>query len=153
MVATLTAEEACHIYQVRAALEGLAGELFATNASRQQIKELFQVAEEMKMAANVCDFDRVLEIKSKFYEVIFSGAGNETLAQMIHFLNTRIWILRRMSLSSPNRNILMMGEIEDILAAAKAGDPSRTRAACIQHVENASHIVLPQLEEAERASE
>jgi len=152
VVATLSSKEARNIYQVRAALEGLAGELFATNATDAQIKELRKIADTVGKVAKARDFERVLEIKSTFYEVILSGAGNDTLAQMIHSLNTRVWILRRMSLMSPNRNIDMMEEVEDILAAVEARNPVRTREACIRHVENASKLVLPQLQAAERAS-
>ncbi len=152
VVATLSHDEARNIYQVRAALEGLAGELFATNATERQIKELRKIADSVGKAAKARDFERVLEIKSTFYDVILGGAGNGTLAQMIHSLNTRVWILRRMSLMSPNRDVEMMEEVEEILAAAEARDPKRTRQACIRHVENASQLVLPQLEAEERAS-
>jgi len=152
VVASLSVSEARNIYQVRAALEGLAGELFAANATDQQIGELRRVADEVGASAKAGEFDRVLEIKSLFYDVIFAGAGNDTLAQVIHSLNTRVWILRRMSLMSPNRNILMMDEVEEIVAAAEARDPVRTRAACIRHIENASLLVIPQLEQLERAS-
>lgn len=152
VVASLSVTEARNIYQVRAALEGLAGELFAANATDQQIGELRRVADEVGASAKAGEFDRVLEIKSLFYDVILAGAGNDTLAQVIHSLNTRVWILRRMSLMSPNRNILMMDEVEEIVAAAEARDPARTRAACIRHVENASLLVIPQLEQLERAS-
>lgn len=152
VVASLSVAEARNIYQVRAALEGLAGELFAANATDQQIRELRRVADEIGAAAKAGEFDRVLEIKTLLYDVILAGAGNDTLAQIINSLNTRVWILRRMSLRSPNRNIQMMAEVEEIVAAVEAKDPVRARAACIRHVENASLLVLPRLERLESAS-
>lgn len=149
VVASLSFEDARNIYEVRAALEGLAGELFARKASQALIDQLCAIADEMAVAADEVDPHSVLEIKSRFYQVIFDGAQNDECASMIQSLNTRVWILRRMSLVSPGRNETMMREVKRITDAAKARDPIEMRAACMAHVESASHIVLPQLQKVE----
>lgn len=152
VVASLSFEDAKNIYEVRAALEGLAGELFAKKATQDMIDRLCTIATDMKQAAGDPDPLRVLETKSRFYAVLFEGAQNDTCAQMIQSLNTRVWILRRMSLVSPGRNTSMMTEVDRITDAAKARNPEEMRAACMAHVESASRIVLPRLQKAEDAA-
>lgn len=153
VVASLSSEEARHIYEVRAALEGLAGELFAAKATDQLIERLRRIAAELGEAAAEADPRRIVAIKSRFYEVIFAGAQNDVCAQMIELLNSRVWLLRRISLASPGRTVKMMEEVRRIVDAAAARDPSEMKEACVAHVKSACAAVLPQLlktEEEER---
>jgi GntR family transcriptional regulator, trigonelline degradation regulator len=149
VVASLSFDDARNIYEVRAALEGLAGELFAKKATQAQIDRLCAIANEIMAASGDPDPHTVLDIKSRFYDALFVGAQNDECARMIQSLNTRVWILRRMSLLSPGRSKTMIHEVNRITAAAKARDPIEMRAACMAHVESASHIVLPQLQKVE----
>ncbi len=153
VVATLTAAEARNIYEVRAALEGLAGELFAIHANDEQVQELTKISKDISSKVRSGDFASVLEIKSRFYDVIFAGAQNDMLAHMIHTLNTRIWQLRQMSLMSSGRGRKMIAEVKDIIKAAQERDPQGMKDACIRHVRSASEVVLPKLDEMEQAGE
>ena len=146
VVISLTERDAKDLYQVRAALEGLAGELFATNAADRQIAELKRTAEEMQVAATKNVPTTTLRIISKFYEVLFEGADNQVCAQFIQSLNARISMFRRMTLSTRSRNEPMMAEIEEIVAAATARDPARLKQACIAHVDGAYEAVMSQLD-------
>ena len=146
VVAELTAMDARNIYEVRAALEGLAGELFAKYATDDQVGQLCQIATEIGVKARSGDFEEILKIKTRFYDVIFAGAQNDMLASMIHSLNTRVWWLRRMSLMSPDRGDKMMVEVEEIVDAARSRDPVKMKNACMQHVRSASAVVLPMLD-------
>ena len=148
VVTALTAEEAHNLYEVRAALEGLAGEAFARNATDDLIEELAEIVEEMGREARKARPDGVLEVKARFYETIFAGAGNDILARMISSLNSRVALLRRMSLASPDRGEQMMQEVQRIIDAARERDPIKMRDACIAHVRSASATVLPRLVEA-----
>jgi DNA-binding GntR family transcriptional regulator len=94
VVTALTAEEARNLYEVRAALEGLAGELFAKNASDDLIEQLAEVAAEMGVEARKPGREGVLDVKTRFYEVMFAGAGNAILARMINSLSSRVALLR-----------------------------------------------------------
>lgn len=151
IVASLTAAEARSIYQVRASLEGLAGALFAENATGAQIERLSMVVDELSEATRNMNANEILDIKSRFFEVMFEGAQNEVCARMVRSLNSRVWILRRMSLTSPGRAVKMMDEVRRIVEAAVARDPQAMRDACAAHVESAAAEVLPALMRAEEA--
>lgn len=149
VVTSLTADEARQIYAVRAVLDGLAGELFASNATDQMVDRLRRVAEDLDKAAVEADPREIVAIKSRFYEILFSGAQNDVCAQLILSLNSRVWLLRRMSLTSPGRTVTMMEEVWRIVDAAVARDPAAMKAACIAHVESACAAALPELVKAE----
>ena len=57
-----------------------------------------------------------------------------------------LWLLRRMSLMSPDRGDKMMVEVEEIVDAARSRDPVKMKNACMQHVRSASAVVLPMLD-------
>lgn len=145
VVVSLTVQDARDLYQVRAALEGLAGELFATNATDRQIQDLRDAADEMAVAAVTGEPEATLGIVAKFYQVLFGGSQNQVCAQFIDSLNTRIYMFRRMSLSSEGRTEAMMKEVEDIVAAATLRDAEGLKRACIAHVEGACAAVMRQM--------
>jgi DNA-binding GntR family transcriptional regulator len=149
VVVSLSARDARDIYEVRAALEGLAGELFARRASDDDIARLRSVADELSKVAADLDADAILTIKARFYQIIFDGARNETCAQMIRSLNTRVSLFRRMSLMADGRSEAMMQEVYCIIEAVEARDAPAARKACEAHVDGAYRAVLPQLEDAD----
>ncbi len=50
------------------------------------------------------DPEKIIDIKNRFYEVLFEGAQSETLSQMIGTLHARIWRWRALGLSHPKRS-------------------------------------------------
>ena len=149
VVKRLTYDEAYDIYEVRGALEGLAGELFAKNASQAMIDRLIASVDSMIAASYNPDPDVVLLIRSEFYEILFEGAKNAVCRRMTQLLNARVCILGRMALMPAWQNTTMVEEVQRIAEAAKARDVEGMRAACSNHVESASKVVLPQLKQAE----
>ena len=150
-VVSLTADDARDLYKVRAALEGLVGELFALNAGDHEIAELQRVAAEMAASTRRDPKEVTLEIVEDFFRILFKGARNQVCAHFIQSLNARISMFRRLSIASEGRAANMMREVENIVAAASARDPEALRQACIEHVEAACAAVMRQLGEQARA--
>ena len=104
VVRALTQAEAKDLYQIRAVLEGLAARLFTEHASDGQLKRLAGALEVVVQAYASGDAQQVLETKNRFYEVLFEGAGSETLSSMLNTLHARIWRWRALGLSHPGRS-------------------------------------------------
>lgn len=139
-VATLSEEQARHIYQVRAALEGLAGGLFAANATEEDFGALKASVD--KMAGLTDQPAELLQEKDAFYEILFDGAGNPELRTLLHMLHRRITLARSTSLAVKGRPAQSVVEIQAILDAAQARDPERTAVCCIDHVRAAARTAL-----------
>ena len=121
VVRALTLPEAKDLYQIRAVLEGLAGRLFAEHADAAQLKRLAEALEVVVKAYAGGDAQRVLETKNRFYEVLFEGAGSETLSSMLGALHARIWRWRALGLSHPERSVQRSKEsIRNLRAALSA---------------------------------
>jgi DNA-binding GntR family transcriptional regulator len=143
VVATLEADEARQLYQVRGVLEGLAGRLFVENASDARRKALQkQLAVIERLAARG---QSILEAKDRFYEVLFAGGGNVALHQTASGLHARVRALRSLSLSVPGRAGESVRELHEIMAAVEAGDAARAAEACQRHVASAAAVVTEAL--------
>lgn len=104
VVRELTLAEARDLYSIRAVLEGLAARRFVENADDGQVEKLEQALDAAAEAYGSDDPAVILESKNRFYDVLFEGAGSETLSSMIGTLHGRIWRWRAMGLSHPGRS-------------------------------------------------
>jgi len=104
VVRELTLEEAKDIYSIRAVLEGLAARRFVENASDSQIEKLQQALDATAEAYQGIDPALIMEAKNRFYDVLFEGAGSETLSSLISMVHGRIWRWRALGLSHPHRS-------------------------------------------------
>ena len=142
VVAVITAEQAMHIYQTRAVLEGLAGRLFAINASAGELEELAGTVDRIATATSAGDIEGILEGKVAFYDVLLRGAGNDVITGVLRSLHARAHQLRYLSLSGEGRPDASLAELRAIVEVARARDADKTERACIGHVENAATTAL-----------
>jgi DNA-binding GntR family transcriptional regulator len=132
VVRELTVEEADDLYQIRAVLEGLAARLFVEHASEDQVDQLVASFDVVVDAYGSGDAARVLETKNRFYDVLFAGAGSETLSSMLATLHARIWRWRALGLTHPERSadrsresIANLRRVLDAIRARDANEAER----------------------------
>jgi DNA-binding GntR family transcriptional regulator len=150
-VAQLSVTEARDIYEVRAALESLAGEGFARHATLAQRAALRAVYEELRDRGPAESRQALLDMKRRFYDILSQGCGNAYAARTLERLLCRNAQLRATSLSSPDRLPRTIAEIGEIIEAIENHDPTATAAACRRHVEHAAAIALAILSEEEKS--
>lgn len=108
-VATLTPTEARSLYEVRGALESLAGNLFAERATEAQRGQLVARLFDIRRAESAGGAQQLLAAKDSYYEVLLAGAGNKEISGMLRQINARTQVLRALSTSSPpGRSPLML---------------------------------------------
>ena len=142
IVATLSVTDARNIYYVRGVLEALAAKLFTLNASAEQRKELDAVMTKVEHSYSKGDVEDRLKAKMALYSVLLSGSNNKIITNTLRSMNTRIVMLRRLSLSSPERLPESLKEIRLIIAAIRDRDPEAAFAAALAHVDKASEVAL-----------
>lgn len=151
VVASISYEEVEQIYDVRGVLEALACKLFAENASQQQVEQLKGIAAGLMQAVADEDPVKALDVKREFYGLILEGCGNAVARQMLTQINNRIGLLRRMTLSQPNRLPDMASEVAQIVDAIVVRDAERAWSASLHHVRRAARIALRIVRNAEKA--
>lgn len=142
IVGTVTRSEAEDIYQVRAALEGLAGSLYAERATVEGIAALQQAMQAIEEAYQQADERALLHAKNQFYDVLLRGCGNTAIAPLLLSLHDRVAFLRSLSLSQPGRPAKSVAEVRHILHAIEQHDPEKAAIACREHVQNAAKAAL-----------
>ena len=142
VVSRVTPEQAEGIYQVRCVLESLAAELFAVNAGDDDRRALRQALKNIKAAFDSADPIARLTAKNDFYDCLLRGAGNESLAQSLNLLNSRIMVLRSTSLQARGRGKESVKELTTLVEALEARDARAARAAAKVHVDNAAAVAL-----------
>ncbi len=147
VVAEVTAAEARQLYQVRSALEGLAG-LFVENATDAQRRALATALRAVERAS-AKGAPAMLAAKDKFYDVLFEGGGNDALRAIAGTLHARVSLLRSLSLSMPGRTTESLAELAEIVAAVQANDADAAAKACSKHVEAAGMVGFSALTEEE----
>jgi GntR family transcriptional regulator, trigonelline degradation regulator len=147
VVATVSAEEARQLYEVRSVLEALAGRLFVLNANPGQRKALVRALERVeRLAAKGAP---VLAAKDAFYDVLFEGGGNDALRSLVGSLHARVSVLRSLSLSIPGRAEQSTRELRDIVDAVNADNAEAAARACSRHVQEAGRAGLQAIAEHE----
>ncbi|GAA4113175.1 GntR family transcriptional regulator [Nocardioides fonticola] len=147
VVAVLTPEDARDLYELRAALEGTAGALFAERAGDDERQALEAALAEVEAAFATGDITLELAAKDRFYETLFAGSGNRAITATVRGIKARVQVLRGLSLRTEGRAAVSLQELRDIVqAAAVAADPEAARQACEAHVRNAGVLALAALE-------
>jgi DNA-binding GntR family transcriptional regulator len=135
-VAVVSPDEAVHLYEVRAVLEGLAGRLFAERGTDEQLAELERAVTEIEQLVD--DPPKMLHAKVRFYEALFAGTGNPELRDLLDRIHRRVTLMRANSLSVPGRPAESVREMRRIVDAAMRRDGEATSALCAAHVRAAA---------------
>lgn len=147
VVATLTADQAAQIYEIRALLEGHAARTCAEKASSAAIKKLASLNAATQTAFREGDFHEVLVRTTAFYEALFREAGLSMAWEVVQSLNARINRLRVMTISSPGRNKEAAAEMSRIVDALQKRDPLAAQRASQEHVQRVAQIADDRLRE------
>jgi len=150
VVRELTLAEARDLYAIRAVLEGYAARLFVENAGDTELKQLAQALDVVIGAYERGDALEVLETKNRLYDVLFEGAGSETLSAMLATLHARIWRWRALGLSHPQRSDARSREsiegLRAILAAIRRRDAETAEKLMREEAQHAAAEIMRLIE-------
>lgn len=138
--------EAAEMYQVREALEALAGEILAPIIREDQLAELAGMVDMMDAQAAADDFEAYFPLNLRFHDRIFQMTGNGALASMYKLLTNRLHTLRRTGLLHGGGFAVSNHEHRAIVEALAARDPVAAAAALRQHVRAGRSRFKPLLE-------
>jgi DNA-binding GntR family transcriptional regulator len=141
-VRQLTVAEVRELYDVRAALFGLAGRLLAERADDRTIARLEDMLAGMEQAAIDRDFDAYYPLNLAFHEAIVDGSGNATLAAQYRAFVKRLNLFRARSLVQGGGLAVSNREHREMVAAITARDPGWAQEAHWRHVASAKDRLL-----------
>lgn len=154
-VTTVSRDEARQIYEVRAALEAMAGRRFAERADDDAIRDLKAAFERITRTAGrtpVLDYVRALD---EFYDVLLQGAGNEVARRVLRTLRARMSYLRALTAQAADkgRHAGTLAQMRHIVEAASRRDAAATEASCREFVLRSEEFAVEVLTEQEAADD
>lgn len=134
--------DARSIYELRGALEGLAGRLFVARASDEQLAELKTITTALQAAAGADDINGYIAHKQKFYNLLLEAAANPELTMATRRVQARVTSLMRVSLTVPWRMKASAQEIAQFAEKAALRDELAASMALQEHVLQAAKAAL-----------
>lgn len=132
VVRLLTPADIAHLYEVRAALEALAGGRAAQRADSDDVAALRALIDQL--AQETDDLTAALQTKDAFYAELIRIAGNPIAGEMLTNIQTRISAMRSITLTVPGRHQQSVTELTQIVDAIEAGDEALSASLCGEHV-------------------
>ncbi len=144
-VADISFKDIADVYEIRAALEGLAAALAAERITDEELEEMerFLVGKAEAIANN--DMEKLVDVDTRFHEIIYQASRNERLSTIINNLREQIQRCRITSLSVPGRMKESLQEHRAIVEAIQSRDIQLARQVAQDHIENAENIMMESL--------
>lgn len=136
-VATMTLEEAEHIYEVRSLLESQAAAICAQRATQQDVTRIGKALKRFEDAVKQRDAKARIEATDEFYAGILASWNNSVVIEVLAGLQSRINYLRFKSMSLPERAHNSLQELTAIYEAIASRSPEAAATAAKVHINNA----------------
>ena len=133
-VRKLTHKEVIDLYELRAGLMRLAGELIAQRATREEVAQLQSLVAAMDAARVQSDTGRFQELNAEFHAVLVETADNSRLQEVYNGLAKELRLFRRRGLVSGAAMESSNREHRDIVDAIAAHDTARAGATMENHI-------------------
>jgi DNA-binding GntR family transcriptional regulator len=149
IVARLTEREVADIFEVLAALEGLAGELAATSASEESRNSIGFLHEGLLAAYVRRDLAEYYRFNSEIHAAIIAAAGNPVLVQTYRSVNARVRSLRYRIVPGDAAWHSAMDDHCRMVAALTARDGAGLKSIMTRHLQARCDRILAILDEAD----
>jgi len=144
-VSDLTMKDIADVFEIRAALEGLAAALAAERITEEELEIMERLLVEKGEAINLDDIEKLVAVDTKFHEAMYKASRNERLSAIISNLREQIQRFRLTSLSVPGRKNDSLKEHCGLLEAIQGRDIQLARQLAQEHIENAENVLIDSL--------
>jgi DNA-binding GntR family transcriptional regulator len=171
-VTDVKARDIIDILEIRAVLEGLAAALAAERITAEELEEIELILHQHKFINSSpkflkggnqwddfslpADYERnlahMVEIDTKFHDLIYKASRNKRLEQIITLLKTQIQHFRTTSLAQPGRTRVATEEHKKILEAISERNVFLAQELAQKHIENAEEALLNSLRQEKGSS-
>ena len=141
-VAVLARSDVAALYDVRAALEGMAARLAADHATTVEVQKLYRLLQEFRDTGDTGDTVGTVSVKDRFYSTLIDVGGNEVLEDLLGNVQSRIALLRSYTLGVAGRVQRSFEELSGVVEAIEAHDAELAERRSREHVHAAKSVAL-----------
>ncbi|GAW91651.1 GntR family transcriptional regulator [Calderihabitans maritimus] len=146
-VAGISIKDIADVFEIRAALESLAAGLAAERITEEELEELERLLVQVAECTESNDLEKLIEIDTRFHDILYKASRNERLVQIISNLREQIQRFRSTSLAFPGRMKETLEEHKKIVEALSERNVALAQALAAEHIENAENSMLEALRE------
>lgn len=144
-VAGISVKDIIDVFEVRAALEGLAAGLAAVRITNEELENLERSLWAYSEESSKRDITGIVHTDTNFHELIYKASRNDRLFQIIIHLKEQIQRFRTTSLSQPGRSKDAIDEHRKIVEAISDRNVDLAQSLAREHIETAEQILLSSL--------
>lgn len=146
-VANISIKDINEVYEIRSALDILAGGLAAERINDEEIEKMRELLVLIEKYAEEDNLSKVIEIDSKFHDILYTASRNERLVNIISNLREQITVIRGKSMNYPGRLADTLNEHKEIVESIATRNVDRAEEAVRVHLENAEQTLLKAIDE------
>jgi len=139
-------KEVAELYDVRAALDALAGERAAARMTPEAIQELTGHLEVMEVFAAQEEVAAYYRVNLDFHMAVVRLSANKSLASLYESVCKQALLFRRTSLSLHNRLRVSLAQHKEIFSALKSGQGNLAAVLLKNHVLDAGRALMAAIE-------
>lgn len=137
VVRSISAREATELYDVRAAVFGLAGRLLTDRLDDFMLETMYGYVRDMEGLAKAEFFDDYYRINLAFHDFLITSTGNQLLAAEYRSFVNKLHLCRAKTLVQAGGLAVSNREHAEMVDAVASGDRMRAQEAFFRHVERA----------------
>lgn len=141
-VADVSFKDIADVFEIRAALESLAAGLAAERITDEELEEMERHLVEKADAIARHDMPQLIEVDTRFHELVYRASRNDRLSIIINNLREQIQRYRSTSLAYPGRMKQSLEEHRAIVEAIQSRDSQLARQLALEHIENAESSMI-----------
>jgi DNA-binding GntR family transcriptional regulator len=144
-VRSVSPAEALEIYDVRAAIFGLAGRLLTNLVNDDMLAKLNDYLDKMDRVASSHDFDEYYPLNLAFHDYLVTSTGNKALLQEYKSFVNKLHLCRAKGLVQAGGLSVSNREHREMVDSLASGDRYRAQEAFFRHVERSKQRFLSTL--------
>lgn len=141
-VSGISMKDIADVFELRAALEGLAAGLAAERVTEEELEQLERILVKLGECVQNNDLEQLVELDTEFHDTLFKASRNERLVQIVSNLREQIQRFRTTTLAAPGRMKFAIQEHKKIVEAVSERNVELARALASEHIENAENSML-----------
>lgn len=145
-VAGISLKDIADVFEIRAALEGLAAAAAAERITDEELEELERILVRKAEIIEANDLEKLVEVDTQFHELLYKASRNDRLVQIINNLHEQIQRFRSTTLAYPGRMREALEEHKKIVEAISERNAALAQQLAQEHIENAENSMLESLQ-------
>ena len=151
-VANLSLKDINEVFEIRAALDGLAAGLAAERITEEELEQMERLLVEIADCIEQHNNQKIVEADEAFHDLLYRASRNERLVGIICNLREQFTRFRSVSINYPGRLQNTLEEHRQLVEAIAQRNPEAAQQKAREHIENAEQTLLLEMEQLRQSS-